>query len=366
MNRYSIANSLKLVSDEELSNGQSVADPELVMQEQFRRKQLRGSSLPMSEGGILDLVKPEVQQALQDPRQAYAAMLEQRKRAAGGRPTPPPLPPLMGGQKLSPAVQLQNLQQAPTLRPMAAGGIVDLYGFTDSKHKVDGMNEEFRNRLLRMYGAMPEHLRPRINSGYRDNQRQAEIYADAVKKYGSPEAARKWAAPPGRSFHNKGYAADLGYGNDEARAWAHANAAKYGLSFPMKHEPWHIEMAGVRGGQQPAAQPSSTGQPAPQPTQTASPAPQPNSQYGNISQAPNNVNPMQRAMMTHQALGMMGVPSPFGQMFGQQQSAPAPAPAPAPARMEPPQENQYEKAEESRRNQLMAQRNAMLAQYSMG
>lgn len=83
-----------------------------------------------------------------------------------------------------------------------------------------------------------------IYSGYRSPERQAQLYADALKKYGSPQAARKWVAPPGRSQHNFGNAADLRYGSDEAKAWAHSNASKYGLNFRMPHEPWHIEFAG--------------------------------------------------------------------------------------------------------------------------
>lgn len=82
-----------------------------------------------------------------------------------------------------------------------------------------------------------------MNSGYRSSERQAELFAAAVEKYGSEAAARKWVAPPGRSQHNHGRAADLGYGNDAARQWAHANAGNYGLNFRMSHEPWHVEPA---------------------------------------------------------------------------------------------------------------------------
>jgi len=81
----------------------------------------------------------------------------------------------------------------------------------------------------------------RIFSGYRDPKHQERLWNDAVKKYGSPEAARRWVAPPGKSQHNHGNAADLRYGTDEAQAWAHANAEAYGLHFRMGHEPWHVE-----------------------------------------------------------------------------------------------------------------------------
>lgn len=81
-----------------------------------------------------------------------------------------------------------------------------------------------------------------IYSGFRSPEHQARLYQDAIAKYGSPEAARKWVAPPGKSQHNHGGAADLAYGSDEARAWAHENAGSFGLHFRMGHEPWHIEM----------------------------------------------------------------------------------------------------------------------------
>jgi hypothetical protein len=82
-----------------------------------------------------------------------------------------------------------------------------------------------------------------IYSGYRSPEHQKRLWQNALKKYGSPSAARKWVAPPGRSQHNKGGAADLRYSSDAAKKWAHENAARYGLNFRMAHEPWHIELA---------------------------------------------------------------------------------------------------------------------------
>lgn len=81
-----------------------------------------------------------------------------------------------------------------------------------------------------------------VNSGYRSVQRQRELWDAAVKKYGSAEKARKWVAPPGRSNHNHGIAADLG---GDLRLAARL-APKFGLRFPMAHEPWHIEPIGAR------------------------------------------------------------------------------------------------------------------------
>lgn len=105
-----------------------------------------------------------------------------------------------------------------------------------------GMDPTFAERLQAMVAASSGRLT--IVSGYRSDELQAKLFADAVKKYGSEAAARKWVAPPGKSNHNKGIAADLG-GDIQ---WAHDHAAEFGLYFPMQWEPWHIEPAGSRSG----------------------------------------------------------------------------------------------------------------------
>lgn len=109
-------------------------------------------------------------------------------------------------------------------------------------------NPDFGSALQRMLAARPGLS---ITSGYRDPARQAVLYENALKKYGSEAAARKWVAPPGRSYHNKRLAADLGFASPEDRAWAHANAGNYGLKFPLGNEAWHVELASTRGGKEP-------------------------------------------------------------------------------------------------------------------
>ena len=129
---------------------------------------------------------------------------------------------------------------------------MDLYSMLqpgkDRSH-VANLDPRFSEALARMIAEAPPEVQKQfqIMSGARSNERQAQLYEAAVKKYGSPEAARKWVAPPGKSFHNKGFASDLNYLGKDARKYAHDNAAKYNLAFPMGHEPWHIELAGVRG-----------------------------------------------------------------------------------------------------------------------
>ena len=161
-----------------------------------------------------------------------------------------------------------------------------------------GMAPDFNSALSMMFqNAPPEIQRElQVSSGYRSNERQSQLWAEALQKYGSPEAARKWVAPPGSSQHNHGNAADLSYVSDAARQWAHQNAAQYGLAFPLGNEPWHIELATARGG----AAPNALGGPAgataggPQP-QNAFAAPQqhPQPQNALASLPPVQLDPRQ-------------------------------------------------------------------------
>ena len=92
-----------------------------------------------------------------------------------------------------------------------------------------------------------------ITSAYRSPELQGQLYEAAIQKYGSPEAARKWVAPPGKSKHNTGQAVDFALNggllrdaNSPAAKWVSENAANYGLSVPMSWEPWQVEPMGSR------------------------------------------------------------------------------------------------------------------------
>src|SRR5215471_14765346 len=146
--------------------------------------------------------------------------------------------------------QTPHAEQVMAMQTSADPGELAPYLDRDKdKSHITGMLPEFRGRLATMLQNAPPEIRNQltINSGYRSPERQAQLYAQAVAKYGAG-GARKWVAPPGHSEHNRGDAADLGFGSDAARQWVHANAAKYGLKFPMGHEPWHIEASETRGG----------------------------------------------------------------------------------------------------------------------
>lgn len=103
---------------------------------------------------------------------------------------------------------------------------------------LQGLNADFAAKLQAFMEAVGGLS---ITSGKRTFDQQARLYAE------KPHLA----APPGRSNHEFGLAADLAFATPEARARAHAMAADYGLTFPMKDrarnpEPWHVEPIGAR------------------------------------------------------------------------------------------------------------------------
>lgn len=110
----------------------------------------------------------------------------------------------------------------------------------------DGLDGVFAERMRQLVTASGGRIE--IVSGYRSKEDQEYLWNQALAKYGSEDAARQWVAPPGKSNHNYGIAADLSFTDDDAREWAHANAGNYGLNFPMDWEPWHIETVEARGG----------------------------------------------------------------------------------------------------------------------
>ena len=108
----------------------------------------------------------------------------------------------------------------------------------------DGMNSELASRIQALMAAAREAgFRISPGSGFRSYDQQADLYRKYLAGTGN------LAAPPGRSNHNHGLAMDLNYGSDEAAAWANANAARFGLAFPVSGENWHVEMLGDEGSQ---------------------------------------------------------------------------------------------------------------------
>lgn len=149
-----------------------------------------------------------------------------------------------------------------------------------------GMAPDFNAALQRMLMEAPDEVRSafKVSSGYRSNERQAQLWQEALAKYGSADEARKWVAPPGNSQHNHGNAADLKFMSPAAKAWVHANAGRYGLAFPLSNEDWHIELASARGGA-PVAN-ALAGQDVPAGNAFAGRADQPRFQYNSLQLSP--------------------------------------------------------------------------------
>ena len=96
-----------------------------------------------------------------------------------------------------------------------------------------------------------------ISSGFRDEQRQAVLFAQAIKKYGSETEAAKWVLPPQFSHHPHGLAIDVNYPGDRAGAqWLEDNGARFGLCRVYANEWWHFEAAIAPGEICPAMAPN--------------------------------------------------------------------------------------------------------------
>lgn len=157
----------------------------------------------------------------------------------------------------TPAVPRVSINDYPVDASTGSGGKVDikvdlnkyLTPGKDASH-ISGMSSAFEGKLEKLLGSLPKEMAGQITitSGFRSVERQQQLWQQALEKYGSVAEARKWVAPPGNSQHIKGNAADLSYGSPAAKDWAHANAGKFGLQFPLGNENWHIEDADARAG----------------------------------------------------------------------------------------------------------------------
>jgi hypothetical protein len=117
-----------------------------------------------------------------------------------------------------------------------------LPGMRQIFHLPGHMQTGFAQRLHALQRDVRRHGgRLRVSEGWRSYEEQMRLWKIAKRRYGGWDAARRWVAPPGCSNHNRGWAADL----RGSLGLAHQLASKHGLVFPMAHEPWHIELAGI-------------------------------------------------------------------------------------------------------------------------
>lgn len=107
---------------------------------------------------------------------------------------------------------------------------------------TDGLHPDLAAAVGRLVDA--SFGRVRVVSGLRSTARQAQLWADALVKYGTPEAADDWVARPGSSMHEKGLAVDLGGDLEEAVRLIEELGLP--LHRPLANEPWHFELSGSR------------------------------------------------------------------------------------------------------------------------
>jgi hypothetical protein len=123
---------------------------------------------------------------------------------------------------------------------------------TDLSYPLPGMRQVFRipqryepgfrTRLGALMRDVERHGgKITVEEGWRSYEDSMRIWRKAKARRGGWQRAKKWAAPPGCSNHVRGWAADL----KGDLGLAHRLAARHNLVFPMSHEPWHVELAGI-------------------------------------------------------------------------------------------------------------------------
>jgi D-alanyl-D-alanine carboxypeptidase len=138
-------------------------------------------------------------------------------------------------------------------RPPAPSDIVHVSGVGGRRIPLHRLAAQAWSALVaeaRIDGIAPPLLLP--VSGYRSPERQTALWQQALQRYGSPDVARRYVAPPGSSAHQSGRAIDfyLGGRNDSgniphlrtlpAYRWLVDHAEHYGF-YPYSVEPWHWE-----------------------------------------------------------------------------------------------------------------------------
>lgn len=110
-------------------------------------------------------------------------------------------------------------------------------GFVDSLHPL--LQARFDAARV---SAELENVHLYITSGFRSEDRQTTLFAEAIKKYGSETEAAKWVLPARFSHHPHGLAIDVNYPGDPIGAkWLEDNGARFGLCRVYANEWWHFE-----------------------------------------------------------------------------------------------------------------------------
>ena len=141
--------------------------------------------------------------------------------------------------------------------------LIDLgFGAISESTTAAGITNEIHPVLLARFeaariSALREGAHLYMTSGFRSEERQATLFAEAIDKYGSESEAAKWVLPPQFSHHPDGLAIDVNYPGDRAGAkWLEINGSRFGLCRVYANEWWHFEGVIAPGEQCPAMAPN--------------------------------------------------------------------------------------------------------------
>ena len=111
-----------------------------------------------------------------------------------------------------------------------------------------------RSVALAIEAAGADGVEVRVASGWRSAGHQRRLHEEAIAKYGSAVAARRWVLPPEESAHVRGEAVDVT--PPSGAEWLARHGVRFGLCRRYANEPWHFErLAGAKGSACPALEP---------------------------------------------------------------------------------------------------------------
>lgn len=161
---------------------------------------------------------------------------------------PLPKPPLVCFENSTSTIRVTTEESCPS--PLISLGSSAL----NESATVEGVVIDVHPLLIARFeaaksAALLEGVHLYITSGFRSFDRQGELFAAAIKKYGSETEAAKWVLPPQYSHHPKGLALDVNYpGDPQSAKWLEENGARFGLCRVYANEWWHFEGVIAPGG----------------------------------------------------------------------------------------------------------------------
>ena len=126
----------------------------------------------------------------------------------------------------------------------------DLSPFANDAPAIANLDPALREAVQQAASdAMGDGIDFVVTSGWRSAFYQQTLLDDAVKNYGSAEAAGEFVLGPTESKHVTGDAIDIG--PTDADSWLGQYGSHYGLCQIYANEMWHFELATPPGGQCP-------------------------------------------------------------------------------------------------------------------